>query len=276
MEGYAPGSLLAHLARIPDPRSAHGQRFALPALLAAACAAILCGARSFAAIAQWARSQDLGLMHRLGFTRTPPTAGAYRYLFLRLDAAGLEAALGGWIAPLVRPEPEQLRPTPLDGKTARGSHGPLRAAVHLLALLDGPTGGVLRQAAVDGKTNEHKAALALLEGLVLEGRLVTADAMFCHRDVAERILAHGGHYLFAVKDNQGALLRDIRAAFEPAFSPLRGGAAARGGRHGEHHRPARGARRGADDPDDDAAERLPGLAAGRPGLPAGAGGQAGR
>jgi hypothetical protein len=45
-------------------------------LLAAACAAILCGARSFAAIAQWGRSQDLGLMHRLGFTRTPPTQGA--------------------------------------------------------------------------------------------------------------------------------------------------------------------------------------------------------
>ena len=45
MDAYAPGSLLAHLAHVPDPRSPHGQRFALPALLAAACAAILCGAR---------------------------------------------------------------------------------------------------------------------------------------------------------------------------------------------------------------------------------------
>jgi hypothetical protein len=220
MDAYAPGSLLAHLAQIPDPRSPHGQRFPLTALLAAACAAILCGARSFAAIAQWGRSQDLGLMHRLGFHRTPPTAGAYRYLFLRLGADDVETALGGWIAPLVRPQADQLRPTPLDGKTARGSGGALRAAVHLLALLDGPTGGVLRQAAVDAKTNEHKAALELLEGLVLDGRLVTADAMFCHRDVAERILGQGGHYFFAVKDNQETLLKDIQAAFEPAFSPL--------------------------------------------------------
>ena len=220
MDAFAPGSLLAHLARIPDPRSRHGQRYPLAALLAAACAAILCGARSFAAIAQWARSQDLTLMHRLGFRRRPPTAGAYRYLFLLLGAESLEAALGRWIAPLVRPEADRLRPTPLDGKTARGSHGPLHAAVHLLALLDGPTGGVLRQTAVDAKTNEHKAALALLEGLLLEGRLVTADAMFCHRDVAEQILEQGGHYFFAVKDNQETLLRDIAAAFEPAFSPL--------------------------------------------------------
>ena len=220
MAAYVPGSLLAHLARIPDPRSPHGQRFPLTALLAAACTAILCGARSFAAIAQWARGQDIGLMHRLGFRRTPPTAGAYRYLFLRLGAEDLASALSRWMAPLVQPRDGRLRPTPLDGKTVRGSHGPLRAAVHLLALLDGPTGGVLRQAAVDAKTNEHKAALDMLEGLVLEGRLVTADAMFCHRDVAEKVLGQGGHYFFAVKDNQETLLKDIQAAFEPAFSPL--------------------------------------------------------
>lgn len=273
MDAYAAGSLLAHLARIPDPRGRRGQRFPMTALLAAACAAILCGARSFVAIAQWARDQDLGLMHRLGFGRTPPTSGAYRYLFLRLDAERLEAALGGWIAPLVSPKSDQLRLTPMDGKTARGSHDALHAAVHLLSFLDGPTGGVLRQSAVDSKTNEHKAALALLEGLVLEGRLVTADAMFCHRDVAERILGRGGHYFFAVKDNQETLLRDIQAAFEPAFSPLRGGAAARGGRYGEQHRPARRAGRGADDSDDDAAERLPGLAGRGPGVPDRAGGQ---
>lgn len=112
MDGFVPGSLLAHLARIPDPRSPHGQRFPLTALLAAACAAILCGARSFAAIAQWARSQDIGLMHRLGFARTPPTPGAYRYLFLRLDAESLEAVLGDWIDHSARPA--RGRPTTPD------------------------------------------------------------------------------------------------------------------------------------------------------------------
>jgi hypothetical protein len=239
MDAVAPGSLLAHLAQIRDVRSPHGQRFPLTALLAAACAAILCGARSFAAIAQWGRSQDLGLMHRLGFTRTPPTQGAYRYLFVRLKAEEVEQALASWIAPLVQPQAASLRPTPLDGKTARGSHSALRGAIHLLSLLDGPTGGVLRQTAVDAKTNEHKAALVMLEGLLLQGRVVTADAMFCHRDVAERIRSQGGHYFFAVKDNQETLLRDIQAAFEPAFSPLRGDAAVRRGRHGDRHGPTR-------------------------------------
>jgi hypothetical protein len=260
MDAYAPGSLLASLAQLPDPRSRHGQRFPLPALLAAACAAILCGHRSFAAIAQWARDQPLELLHRLGFPCWPPTQGAYRYLFLRLDTAALEQALRDWIAALVPLDPDQLRPTPLDGKTVRGSRSALRSAVHLLSLLDGPTGGVLKQTAVADTTNEHKAAFDLLEGMILRGRIITADAMFCHRDLAEQIRTQGGHYFFVVKENQEVLRQDIAAAFGAAFSPLRGDATTRGRRHGSHDRSTRRSDRAAHDPDDDASQRLPGLA----------------
>lgn len=220
MDEFAPGSLLAHLAQVPDPRDPKGCRFRHTALLAAACATIRCGAKSFDAIAQWARLQPARFLHRLGFHRHPPTSGAYRYLFVGLDVAALEGALTTWaMAALGADAADALRPTALDGKTARGSANALGTAVHLLALFDQPTGGVLKQQAVDGKANEHKAALALLEGLVLAGRVVTADAMFCHRDVAEKVLGTGGHSFFAVKDNQPTLLADIAAAFGPPFSP---------------------------------------------------------
>jgi hypothetical protein len=225
MPGFSPSSLLAHLAQLPDPRSRHGRRFPLITLLATTCAAILCGQGSYAAIAQWARNQSPELLRALGFYRRPPTDGAFRYLFTLLDLAAFEAALAGWIAALIPTDPDQLRPTPLDGKTLCGSDDQLRGAVHLLSLLDGPTGGVLKQAAVASTTNEHKAAFDLLCDLVLEGRVLTADAMFCHRDLAAAIRARGGHYFFAVKDNQADLKRDIATAFEPAFSPLRAAAA---------------------------------------------------
>jgi hypothetical protein len=189
-------------------------------LLAAACAAVLCGQTSYAAIAQWTRNQPPEFRRALGFFRTPPTDGAFRYLFTLLDLGAFEAALAHWIAGLIPLDPEQLRPTPLDGKTLKGSDDKLRGAVHLLSLLDGPTGGILKQLAVAAKTNEHKAAFALLNGVVLRGRVITADAMFCHRDLAQEIRARGGHYFFEVKDNQDQLKRDIASAFEPAFSPL--------------------------------------------------------
>ena len=76
--------------------------------------------------------------------------------------------------------------------------------------------------AVGGKTNEHKEALRLLGMLPLEGRVVTGDAMFTHRDVADEILKGGGDYLLSVKDNQPTLRKDIEAALhdERGFSPL--------------------------------------------------------
>src|SRR4029453_15695298 len=135
MTAFASGSLFPSLAELPDPRSPHGRRFALGALLAAACAAVLCGQASYAAIAQWTRNQPPELLRALGFFRKPPTDGAFRYLFTLLDLTAFEAPLAPWVPPLIPVPPEQLRPTPLDGKTLRGSDDRLRGAVHLLSLL---------------------------------------------------------------------------------------------------------------------------------------------
>ena len=104
-----------------------------------------------------------------------------------------------------------------------------QVAVHLLAAVDHQTGCVLSQMRVDEKTNEHKAALELLKTLVLEGRVVVGDAMFCQRDLCEQIVQAGGDYFFAVKENQPTLLRKIQhefAAAPAAFAPL-GSAATR-------------------------------------------------
>ena len=63
---------------------------------------------------------------------------------------------------------------------------------------------------MDEKTNEHKAALELLRTLVLKGNVVVGDAIFCQREVCEEILQNEGEYLFAVKDNQPTLYREIQ------------------------------------------------------------------
>ncbi len=50
-------SLMEVLAAFPDPRSAHGRRHPIGAVLALAVCAMLCGARSLYAISQWGRDQ---------------------------------------------------------------------------------------------------------------------------------------------------------------------------------------------------------------------------
>jgi hypothetical protein len=226
------GSLLSFLAAVPDPRSRRGRQHLLSAILASVCCALLCGARSYAAIAQWARDQDRALMHRLGFTRRPPKIGGIRTVLIALDVAAFEAALTRWAEALLG-RPVTTGPTPpealaRDGKSVRGSFDGLEKAVHLLALVAHESGLTLAQTAVPNggrdKTNEHNAALRLLEGLVLRGRLVTGDAMFCQRDFCQRVLDAEGDYLVFVKENQPTLLHDIEAAFAPRhggrFFPL--------------------------------------------------------
>ena len=95
----------------------------------------------------------------------------------------------------------------------RGSRDGELPGQHLLAAYAPQREAVLAQMRVDGKTNEHKAALRLLGILPLAGRVVTGDAMFCQRDLAEKVVGEGGDYLFVVKDNQPGLGTDVAAGF---------------------------------------------------------------
>jgi hypothetical protein len=140
---------------------------------------------------------------------------------MRLPPDVLEEALRQWVSGLVGvPRLGELEPVAMDGKTLCGTLAAHERSVHLLSILDHRLGCVLSQQAVDTKTNEHKAAFPLLETLVLEGRVVTGDAMFCQRDLSQHIIDSGGEYFFVVKDNQPSLREAIEAEFRPGFSPL--------------------------------------------------------
>lgn len=235
-------ALLEVLADLPDPRSRHGQRHPLPAILALVVLAMLRGARGPTAIAQFGRDYGTTLAHALGFTRgKTPAASHLSRLLRRLDATALEAALTRWIASRLPAD------TPLvisvDGKTLRGSRDGETHGQHLVAAYASQVEAVLAQVRVDAKTNEQKAALELLGILPVRGRVVVGDAMFCQRDVCAQIIAQGGDYVFFAKDNQPGLVIDITAGFgfaagtraiAAAFSPGRPPAGTAAGTAGMH------------------------------------------
>ena len=216
----AAGSLLALLRQIPDPRGRQGRRHPLAAMLAAIVCGLLTGARGYKAIAQWTRAQSSTVWQWLGFERYPPCANSFRNLLLALPPETLESVLQQWMATVLgQPLPDATRGTSLDGKTLCNTLTAHERNVHLIALLDQTLGGVLSQQAVPPSTNEAKAALELLRTILLEGRLITGDAMFCQREVCQQIVDRGGDYLLVVKDNQPELKAAIAAEFQPGFSP---------------------------------------------------------
>ena len=54
----------------------------------------------------------------------------------------------------------------------------------------------------------------LLDILVLKGCIVTADALNCQKEIAEKIIAKEADYILALKGNQGTLHQDIISSFE--------------------------------------------------------------
>jgi DDE_Tnp_1-associated len=136
-------NLLAAFARVPDVRSRHGRRYPLPALLTLATAAMLSGARSLYAIAQWGRLQPEAVRRALGFSGVHmPGITTLHYVFKRLAVDAYEAELQAWAAQALDPG-EQLV---LDGKALRGIHGEELPGVRLVALYAVQAGLVLAQA----------------------------------------------------------------------------------------------------------------------------------
>lgn len=224
-------SLVEILADIPDFRKARGVRYPLSALLTLACVAMMCGYTSQSAIAEWGHNYGKGWLKRLGIARAhSPSQSTLHRVFAGVDVALLEGRLADWAHLVLDKMCRVRKPSSMaeweyqalavDGKTLRGSRKQGAPGAHLLSAFSQRLGVVLRQVAVDDKSNEISAMTELLANLVLHGRLITGDALLTQRDVARAIVEAGGDYLLVVKDNQPLLRQDIQAVFEAPRSEL--------------------------------------------------------
>jgi predicted transposase YbfD/YdcC len=212
-----PRPLIEVFAMIPDVRKPRGKRHPLAAIFALACCAMLCGARSYSAIAEWGRNYGTRIAQALGFTHSPPCAATLHTVFRHVDRDAFEAHLGAWADQVVGSLAPGLEmpatAIALDGKTLRGSKKQGAPGTHLLSALAHQVGVTLAQHAVDDKTNESTAGETILPPLVLEGRMVTMDALLTQRHIAQTIVDKGGEYVMIVKENQPQLRADIELVF---------------------------------------------------------------
>ena len=208
--GEQPG-LLAALAGVADPRHRRGVRHRLAAILGMAVCAVLAGARSFTAIAEWAADADPETLRVLGAGGVVPSESTFRRTLQRLDADAFDELAGRWAAQRTAPGPGGRRVIAVDGKTLRGSASGGEPGDHLLAALDHAHGAVLGQVAVGAKTNEIPMFPVLCDRIEIGGAVITADAMHAQRGHATYLAGRGAHYLFTVKRNQPGLFTQLAA-----------------------------------------------------------------
>lgn len=208
---WAARSLFEVLSTIPDARSRHGRRHPLRSLLALLVVGFCCGANQVKAAVIFGRERKL-LRRRLGFThKLAPSQSTYSRLFQGLDFEAFQKALSRWLHGLVALRCQHKDAVlAVDGKSLRATgHHVLHLFVHdLWWLLD------LKQ--VGEKQNELSAFREQLDQLLNNYpflSLLTFDALFAQRDLAQTLTADGRRGLFQIKDNQSETLARLERWF---------------------------------------------------------------
>lgn len=213
--GQMPGlpTLAQALEAVPDPRSARGRRYRLAFLLSLAVVAVLGGAKSLAAIVQWARDADEATVRALGApARCRPAATTLGRAFEKIDPDALDDACFGWINTLLAdtaPDTSKVPGLAVDGKTARGAKTAGGKAPHLVSAVHHDTGTTAGQRQVPAKTNEIKAFTPLLDTIDITGTAITADAMHTQRAHATYLHKRGAFYVFYAMGNQPKLFETL-------------------------------------------------------------------
>jgi len=181
-------SLLAYLREVPDPRGRQGRRYRLECLLAILILAALNGEQSLRGMWVWAQHHAEMLIEELQMWEVGriPALDTFWNLMRRLDVEAFLRAVNRWLAAW-----EGVESLSLDEKVLRGSKREGEQALQVITAFAQRLGRVLEQVEVP-EGDQTKAALALLEGVPLEGKVVTMDAGLLERPVVKTIVEKGG------------------------------------------------------------------------------------
>jgi predicted transposase YbfD/YdcC len=222
---------------VPDPRRETANKLhGLTDILTIATCAVIGGAGSWEAIAEYGRTKADFFRRFLPLDNGVPSPDTFERVFARLAPGAFARAFGRWMAGAC--EATGLIPIAIDGKSARrAKRNTATGCLTVVSAWATENRLTLGQAAVPDGSNEIGAIPDLLRTLDLAGAIVTIDAAGCQVENATIIRGQGGHYLLAVKDNQptlrAAVERVVEAACEADFVGVAGDEATDDA-HGRH------------------------------------------
>jgi hypothetical protein len=178
----------------------------------------VCGAESCVDFAEFAEDREGLLREFLCLENGLPSHDTFSRVFRLLDPAAFGRVFEAFLDDLGADGAGVLA---IDGKTLRRSFDRAagRSALHVVTVFGSHARLSIGQRAVGCGDSEITAARALLATLTLDGALVTGDALHAQSATAQLILDRGGDYLFALKANRPAMLREIAAFFDDPPEP---------------------------------------------------------
>ena len=213
-------SVYQALMNLTDTRGKKGKRYSLALVLTCILLAKMAGETTLQAITDWIRYRSPWLQQVLPETRaTFPCVATYSNVLRSIDPAQVTQVLMDLLTRVraeKRAEGEQMHVI-LDGKTLRGTQQHLaedQKKMHHVNLYEAKTGVVLKEHMVAEKEGELTQVKAFLTPLLLQGRIISTDALYTQKVFCQEVIASGGDYLTFAKGNQPTLQEDLRLFFD--------------------------------------------------------------
>ena len=205
-------SIACYFESLPDPRHTRNRKHLLIDIVVIAVCGLVCGCDGPTAIHRWATNRRDWLEEFLTLPNGISLRDCIRRVLIALQPEAFQRCFREWITDALEPNPVgPSRLVAIDGKTCWRSHdaahgvGPL----HIVNAWASEHGIAWGQVATEEKSNEITAIPQLLKQIELHKTLITIDAMGCQKDIARDIVAGGGDFVIAVKDNQPKLSEAI-------------------------------------------------------------------
>lgn len=213
-------SVYQAMQQLTDKRSKHGKRYSLALMLTFILLAKMAGATTLQAIADWVRLRSTWLQEVLPDTRSQfPCVATYSNVLRGVEPAQVTEVLMDLLTRVraeTRAQGEQKHVV-LDGKTLRGTQQHLaddQKKMHHVNLYEAKTGIIIKEHMVAEKEGEVTRMKEFFTPVFLQGRILSADALYTQKQVCQEVIACGGEYLLFVKQNQPTLHEDLRLFFQ--------------------------------------------------------------
>ncbi len=186
MEAKKQKALSLYLRDIRDPRRRQGRMYSLTSILMMLILAAVNGESSLRGMWKWAERHWEQIRDRieLEWADSPPQYGTLWKVMARVELREVGEAVRRWL------EDSLGEVISVDAKSLRGSRREL-PALSVVVAVGQKVRLVLAQEEIK-RENVIEAALRLIQGLPLEGRVVTLDAGLNQREIANAIVKKGG------------------------------------------------------------------------------------
>jgi hypothetical protein len=220
-------NLLELLYSINDPRRAQGRMHPLPFILLTSIMAIMNGATSIYAIADFAKSNKKDLFKLFKMKKKQkriPSKETIARVFRLISFENLSSIFYNWAKSKISIKKGDC--LSLDGKSIRGTLTNANDSFQNFTSLVSVYSQKMKQILCLGKIETKKESeipevRKLIKMLDLEGVTFTMDALHCQKQTVKEIIESKNNYIVQVKGNQPTLQEDLKKTSKISYLEIK-------------------------------------------------------